>query len=140
MKTKVIVLIAASAVLLIAIAVTVFATDRREPGDLVGPQEAYRMVREGKAILVDVRDRASYEAGHLAGALLVPLHLVGENADRLAGHKLTLITYCSCPAEETSTAAAMELMRRGVDDVLVLRGGIRGWIAADLPLRVGSRP
>jgi rhodanese-related sulfurtransferase len=116
------------------------AGGRREAGSLVSPQEALRMVESGSAILVDVRDEGSYVEAHLAGAILVPLDQVPARAQVLAAQGKTVITYCSCPAEETSKAAASELIRAGVTDVLVLRGGIRGWVAAGLPMRSGTRP
>ncbi|MFW6313602.1 MAG: rhodanese-like domain-containing protein [Spirochaetota bacterium] len=112
----------------------------KEAGALIGPEEAFRMVERGEAILVDVRDEGSYLDAHLAGAMLVPLPGIGESASRLASQGRTIITYCSCPAEETSSAAAAELIARGMDDVRVLRGGIRGWAVAGLPLKSGARP
>lgn len=112
----------------------------REPGALIDPQEAFEMVQEGEAILVDVRSEEAYAQAHLAGAMLVPLMQVAANEDRLAARERTIITYCSCPNEETSLAAADALIAGGFDDVLVLRGGIRGWAAEDLPMRSGARP
>lgn len=139
MNRRTTILIAASAVLLIAITATVVGVGRRRPGDLISPRDAYDMIIDRTAVLVDVRDRSSYEELHLAGAILVPLNQVGANAARLAELDRTLIIYCSCPAEETSSAAAIELISRGVEDVLVLRGGVRGWVESDLPVRLGSR-
>ncbi|MFW5683354.1 MAG: rhodanese-like domain-containing protein [Spirochaetota bacterium] len=127
-------------VLLSIVATAGFARGGKEAGDLIGPQEAWEMVQAGDAVMIDVRDEASYVEAHIAGALLVPLGQVGAFAEPLAARGRTLITYCSCPAEETSIAAASELIARGVDDVLVLRGGIRGWALENLPLRSGSRP
>lgn len=111
-----------------------------EPGALIGPEEAFEMVRNGEALLVDVRDEASYIEAHLAGAILVPVLQVGQQAEQLAARDRTLITYCSCPNEETSIAAANELISRGVTDVLVLEGGMREWALAGLPFRSGARP
>lgn len=111
-----------------------------EPGALIGPEEAFEMVRKGEAILVDVRDEASYIEAHLAGAILVPVLQVASQAEQLGARERTLITYCSCPNEETSIAAANELISRGVTDVLVLEGGMREWALAGLPFRSGARP
>lgn len=131
--------IIAGVLLMLVVAASAQAAGRREPGALIDPQDAYRMVRNGRAILVDVRDHASYREAHAAGAILVPLHEVGAAAEQLGARGLTIITYCQCPAEETSMAAALQLIARGVDDVLVLRGGIRGWMLAGLPMRSGDR-
>ena len=129
-----------TATLVLAVSPLALAGGGKEAGALIGPEDAFTMVERGEAILVDVRDEGSYLDAHLAGAILVPLPEVGESASRLAAQDRTIILYCSCPAEETSSAAASELIARGVDDVLVLRGGIRGWAVAGLPLKSGSRP
>lgn len=98
------------------------------------------MVAAGEAILVDVRSEESYLEAHLAGAINLPVQQVAGQANELASRGLTVITYCSCPAEETSSLAASELIAAGFRDVVVLRGGIQGWGAAGLPLRSGARP
>ncbi len=126
--------------LVLAVSTLAYAGGGKEAGALIGPEGAFTMVERGEAILVDVRDEGSYLDAHLAGAILVPLPEVGESASRLAAQDRTIILYCSCPAEETSSAAASELIARGVDNVLVLRGGIRGWAVAGLPLKSGARP
>ncbi len=118
----------------------VFAGGQREPGALIGPQEAFEMVQAGEGVLVDVRSEAAYVEGHLQSALSVPLQSVGQRAEWLDDRGRTIILYCSCPAEETSLAAAAELIDRNVTDVLVLEGGIREWALAGLPLRAGARP
>ena len=41
----------------------------------------------------------------------------------------TIITYCACPNEESSTQVALELMRRGFLHVHPLIGGIDAWRA-----------
>ncbi|MFW5738545.1 MAG: rhodanese-like domain-containing protein [Spirochaetota bacterium] len=128
-----------SALLLLVVGLAA-CSGTREPGALIDPQDAYELVQNGEATLVDVRGEEAYAQAHLAGAVLVPLMQVGGNADRLAARERTIITYCSCPNEETSIAAADQLIAAGFDDVLVLRGGIRGWAAEGLPLRSGTRP
>lgn len=117
-----------------------FAGGGQEPGALIGPEEAFEMVQAGEAVLLDIRSEQAYIEGHLAGAISVPLQQVAANADQIAGLGQTVITYCSCPAEETSLAAASELIRTGFTDVLVLDGGIRSWALLGLPLRSGPRP
>ena len=109
-------------------------------GAMIGPQEAFELVQRGDALLVDVRNEASYYEAHLAGAVLVPLAEVASRAQWLESQNRTIIFYCSCPAEETSTAAAATLISLGGADVRVLKGGIRDWSVAGLPLKSGARP
>lgn len=129
-----------TSVLLLLVVGLAACSSTREPGALIDPEDAFEMVQNGEATLVDVRSEDAYEQAHLAGAILVPLTQVGAEADRLAARERTIITYCSCPNEETSIAAADQLIAAGFDDVLVLRGGIRGWAAEGLPVRSGARP
>ena len=112
----------------------------REAGDRITPRAAQTLVESGDAVLVDVRDEASYVDAHIAGAIHVPLADVAAKASELARGGLTVVTYCSCPAEETSLAAAGYLIAAGYTNVLVLEGGIRAWSDAGLPLRRGPRP
>ena len=51
----------------------------------------------------------------------------------------TIITYCACPAEESSLAAAFKLQEFGAE-VLVLQGGIRAWIRERKPIVTGPQP
>jgi hydroxyacylglutathione hydrolase len=126
--------------LLVGLPATVAAGGNREAGDLVTPRQAEKLVSSGEAVLVDVRDEASYVSGHVAGALHVPLPDVAAQASAFARDGRTVITYCSCPAEETSLAAAGRLIAEGFTDVLVLRGGIAAWAEAGLPINRGPRP
>ena len=124
----------------VAAAYSAFAGGGREAGEMITPEDAYKMANAGEAILVDVRDEASYVEAHIAGAVSVPLGQVAGRSGEFAQAGRTVITYCSCPAEETSIAAAGNLIAAGYSDVLVLKGGIQAWSAAGLPLRRGPRP
>lgn len=60
----------------------------------VNREEAMKMVREKKAIYVDVRNKESYEAGHLPGAYHIPENeLVGRLKELPPGK--FIITYCA---------------------------------------------
>jgi phage shock protein E len=91
-------------------------------GDVAGP-EARRLVAAG-ARLVDVRSPDEFAAGHLPGAVNVP---VGTLADRLAevGPKDgTVIVYCHTGMR--SARAASLLRDNGFTDVRNL-GPMRAW-------------
>ncbi len=67
------------------------------PGDgarRITPAEARVALDKGEAIIVDVRGEGSYEAGHVAGARLIPFGDVLARIDELPRNKL-IITYCS---------------------------------------------
>lgn len=125
---------------LVVFAVPVFAGGSREAGDRISPEDTLRMVESGNALLVDVRDENSYLENHIAGAIHIPLGEISRRAAELSADGRTIIAYCDCPAEESSLAAASDLVAAGVTDVLVLVGGIGAWAEAGLPLKRGPRP
>lgn len=49
----------------------------------------------GKVAIVDVRDEASYAAGHVPGAKLIPAEEIGKRAGELKKLKVPIVTYCA---------------------------------------------
>lgn len=83
------------------------------------------------ALVVDVRIEPSFRAGHIPGALNVPVGEVEARASeilRLAAGR-AIVTYCSCVHEHTSAVAAQTLAAAGAKDVSALLGGYPAWIA-----------
>jgi 3-mercaptopyruvate sulfurtransferase SseA len=62
---------------------------RRVPRD-----EAVKLVKEGKAIWVDVRSKDSFDAGHIKGAINIPLSDLITRLGELPPKK-EIITYCA---------------------------------------------
>lgn len=56
--------------------------------------EAIKMVKEHKAVWVDVRSKEQYEIGHIPGAINVPLAELQNRFKDLPVHKY-LIAYCA---------------------------------------------
>jgi len=85
--------------------------------------------------LVDVREDAEWERGHLPGAV----HLGKGILERDVGTTFPdpdqeLILYCG--GGYRSVLAADSLRRMGYARALSMSGGYRGWIEAGLPLQV----
>ena len=51
-------------------------------------------IKKNQVFIVDVRDEASYNAGHLPGAKLIPAGQILNHLDELPKDKL-IVTYCS---------------------------------------------
>jgi len=62
---------------------------RRIPRD-----EAMKMVKEGKAIYVDVRPKEAYDAGHIKGAINIPEFEIINRLKEIPPGKF-IITYCA---------------------------------------------
>ena len=85
---------------------------------------------DGAATVVDVRGRTEWDAGHLGGAMHIPL---GDLRQRW--HELPttpLLVHCQSGAR--SAVATSLLHRLGRTDAVDIRGGFTAWRAAGLPL------
>ena len=56
--------------------------------------EAIKLVKQKKAVYVDVRSKESYEAGHIKGAISIPLSEILSRLPEIPPRKL-IITYCA---------------------------------------------
>ena len=121
-------------------AVTLSAKGKQELSLLIDIPAFEKLAANGELIILDIRDEPSYTAGHIPGAVLVPLAAVESAAASLSGTGVPIVTYCACPAEESSIAAALKLRDNGVDGVHVLVGGYREWIRLDKPIVTGHEP
>jgi hydroxyacylglutathione hydrolase len=100
----------------------------------VQPDELQTMLAGG-AELVDVRNSSEFTAGHLPGALNLPLGRLAERLDELPRGR-TLVIHCQSGAR--AGVAAGLLAAHGFDDVRHLAGDYAGWIKAGRPIEKGE--
>ncbi len=98
-------------------------------------QRLAELQQEGAWVL-DVRQPDEYEAGHVAGAHLIPL---GELATRHTEVPTDREVYVICGHGGRSAAATEALNGAGYRAVNVA-GGTQGWIAAGNPVVTGPVP
>ena len=79
--------------------------------------------------LLDVREVPEWVAGHIEGAVHVPMHQLHAARDQLASDR-TIV--CVCRSGHRSAAVAAALRRAGYDAVNLL-GGMHAWAADGLP-------
>jgi rhodanese-related sulfurtransferase/DNA-binding transcriptional ArsR family regulator len=109
------------------------AVDGLEP---VASDELLRRARGRDVVVVDVRPPEEYAAGHVAGALSIPLpELERRLAELPRGRRV--VAYCRGPYCVLSAEAVRLLRRRGRDAVR-LRDGYPEWRDAGLPVAVGA--
>jgi 3-mercaptopyruvate sulfurtransferase SseA len=56
--------------------------------------ELAELMKNNEAFVVDVRNQASYDVGHIPGAKLIPSSEILNHVDELPANKL-IVTYCS---------------------------------------------
>ncbi len=79
--------------------------------------------------LIDVREPWEYEAGHVPGAVNLPMSTIGERLDELPDGPFDVI----CKAGGRSARVVEALSARGHDATNV-EGGTDDWIAAGYPI------
>jgi phage shock protein E len=85
--------------------------------------EAHRLVQEG-AKLVDVRSPGEFAAGHIAGAVNIPVGDLRARADSLGAKDRPVVLYCASGSR--SAMARSTLMGLGFTQVYNL-GGMSRW-------------
>lgn len=91
-----------------------------------------RLVEEGKALLVDVREAAEHAYEAIPGAVLAPLSRIDSHDFTVASAKHdAAIFHCSSGAR--TTVHARRFVQTGFAHVYVLAGGIQAWKRAGLP-------
>lgn len=80
----------------------------------------------GDALLIDVREREEWDAGHIANAQHLPLSAIQQNPECFAPYcKQPVVLYCQRGSR--SRKAAGILLRAGFSDIRSLAGGIEAW-------------
>jgi rhodanese-related sulfurtransferase len=95
------------------------------------PQQAFDLVKQGGLEVVDVRDPSEWSTGHIDKARLVPLEQL--RASPKASLKRDGVLFV-CAAGVRSETAARLAVAHGLSGVYNLKGGVRAWAKAGLPL------
>jgi rhodanese-related sulfurtransferase len=104
---------------------------------LIEPVVAFRLLRAGAALFVDVRahEDLARDGERIPGAI----HLdpeCGEAVDAAIeslSRERSIVVYCDEPGDASALAIAGRARAGGVAGASVLRGGLIGWRAAGLP-------
>lgn len=102
------------------------------------PQELLRQIQAGKPpLVIDVRSKREFDAGHVPGAAHVPFWQMALAAARIPGPKdRAIVLYCGHGPRAHIAGAA--LRRAGFSRIEYLAGHMKRWRDLDLPLE-GSR-
>ena len=84
-------------------------------------------MQTGGAVVLDVRGRSEWDAGHLPEATNIPVGYLAAHLDELPREQ-PIVVHCQGGAR--SAIAASLLKSRGFDNVVNLTGGYADWLAA----------
>lgn len=129
-------LLVAAAAILAVLAIVIEMRQRSRGASAIGTADAVRLANTG-ALVLDVRDGADYEAGHIIEARHIPAAEIASRAESLKKFKeKPVIVYCD--GGSASTGAAQQLRASGFTKVVTLSGGLNSWRQDNLPLVKGA--
>lgn len=107
--------------------------ETRRGGQSVSVQKLVDMVNRENALVLDVRDKKEFEAGHIVDAVNIPYGALESRLDELAKHRERPIVV-ACRMGQHSGAAGTLLRKKGFVNVSRLTGGIAEWRNQNLPV------
>jgi len=123
-----------AAAVLAAIVVVVYELRARvQAFAALSAAQAVRLMNQGGALVIDLRSKDSFDAGHIVDARNVPAATLESQADSLKKWRdKNVITYCD--NGHNGASAARALIKLGFTKVFNLQGGLNGWVKDNLPL------
>jgi len=106
---------------------------RQEIAECTVADVKQRMDGEESLLLVDVREAAEYEQGHIPGAIHLGKGIIERDIEAVVPNSDTeILLYCG--GGYRSALAAFNLQRMGYTHVISVDGGMRGWREAGHPV------
>ncbi len=103
----------------------------------IGVQDLSRhLTEDGKLRVIDIRDGDAYGAGHIPGALHIPLLRLQYKPDLVPNDRPVVIYAGSSEEDQQSCASAARTLEDLNIRAQVLEGGLPAWVAAGFALEV----
>ena len=107
---------------------------RISPAREIGTLDATRLMNAEDPLVLDVREVNEFAGGRLPNALHIPLSQLKDRATEISRHVARpVLVYCDRGMRASAATAA--LSRLGFTRVQSLRGGLRAWKDAGLPVQ-----
>jgi rhodanese-related sulfurtransferase len=102
-------------------------------GSGMSPTQAVQCMNREKGVVIDVCGDDEFAAGHISGAVHVPLDQLENRLATVAKNKSTpLIMVCASGARSKRAQAVAQKL--GYEKVHSLQGGLKAWKEANLPV------
>jgi rhodanese-related sulfurtransferase len=102
-------------------------------GTQIGTLEATRLMNQGHALILDVRDAPEFASGHLPRARHIPMQELSKRIEEIGKYKDKPVIV-TCRNGSRAGAATRFLKRAGFTAVYQLKGGLAAWQQASLPV------
>ena len=105
----------------------------KQGGAAITPTNLVNLVNREGAVLLDIRDPKEYSAGHIAGALSMPVSSIDARIGELESEKGKPVVLV-CKMGQQASATGRKLKALGFENVRRLSGGMAEWTAGSLPV------
>lgn len=96
-------------------------------------QQATLMINREDGVFLDIRDRADFRKGHIAGAVNISMASLKDRLGELEKYKAKPVIVV-CKMGNTAATAVSELEKAGFENARVMRGGMGNWQHDNLPV------
>lgn len=106
--------------------------NNQRSGASISPAIATQMINKQDAVVLDIRDKKDFEAGHLANAINIPYSSLADRMSELESskeHPIVLV----CKSGQSVGMAGKTLKQKGFQ-VFRLSGGMMEWTNQNLPV------
>lgn len=98
------------------------------------PQGVTYLINQGEARVIDLRDVAAFQDGHITGSINVPYARLAQGMDKIKKYKDSPLILV-CAMGQQSTQVMHKLRKQGFSKLYVLGGGLSAWKRVGLPLK-----
>ncbi|MDK1025208.1 MAG: rhodanese-like domain-containing protein [Gammaproteobacteria bacterium] len=119
--------------LFFALLIAFFLNEGRLGGATVSPSELVTLINKEEGLVLDIRDRKDFNAGHIVDAVNVPYTTVDSRLADLEKYQSRAVVIV-CKMGQHSGAVGRKLRALGFNNVRRLSGGIAEWRASNMPL------
>jgi rhodanese-related sulfurtransferase len=99
----------------------------------IAPAEAFDFIEQVEPFVLDVRRQDEFDAGHIEGAVLIPLaQLDGRISELPANLDAPMLVYCAVGIRGNFGLTYLKML--GYTNVRNIRGGFGAWTAEGLPV------
>lgn len=100
----------------------------------ITPEQAWEMMQNEDAVLVDIRDNIRFSHSHPQDAFHLTNHSYGKFLDEYDFDQPVIV---SCYHGVSSRNTAQFLVEQGFERVYSVKGGFEAWVRAELPVELG---
>ena len=117
---------------LLTVLVLLILSNAKKGGKKISCQTLISMTNQNRALIIDIRDSESFNAGHITASKNIPQNDLLRRINEITNIDKSIILVCDMG--NISPNAGEALMKEGFEDIYLLKGGINQWRIDNLPL------